>query len=96
MSNRDDFDNVADELIEMFALDGTAGDAVTGTLRQRLGAELHNAFVAGQEAEEREWRGALTEALDGWQEASGRASRIGDKEEYARIAELRAKHLGKP
>jgi len=59
MSNRTDFDALAEELLEQFDCmteDGSGRDA----RQERLEAELHNAFVAGQESE----RGALRNLAD--------------------------------
>jgi hypothetical protein len=50
VSNRDDFDNLANELVEMFHLYPDLEFPNTGKLRERLEAELHNAHVAGQES----------------------------------------------
>lgn len=50
MSNRTDFDNVADELFDIYNLEtGLITDPSGNGLLQRLKLELHNAFVAGQE-----------------------------------------------
>ena len=45
MSNRTDWDNLTDELFEMFGLDDNGFEE----LRKRLRTEFHNAFIAGQE-----------------------------------------------
>ncbi len=69
MSNRDDFDRVTDELIEMFGLDPNRRNKLGELLRHRLKTEMHNAYVAGQEAAKTtaenpawaEWRARMEE-----------------------------------
>lgn len=47
MSNRTDFYNVSEEVLRMFGCEGVPGYAM---LRDRITTELHDAFVAGQDA----------------------------------------------
>lgn len=87
MSNRTDFDNVAQELCEALYLEDESGRS-----RKRIETELHDAFVAGQEQQERDeeaLRAALTEALDGWGRWASEEHQSTPQVDRARIAELR-------
>jgi hypothetical protein len=91
VSNRDDFDNLANELVEMFHLYPDLEFPNTGKLRERLEAELHNAHVAGQESIFRllpsNMLAAVEQVLKNL-ELSARQKREGAKRD-ARLGELR-------
>ena len=102
MSNRTDWPELAEELTEVIAdavrLDRHAISAFID-IRDRLESELHNAFVASQEHENRDLAAALAEALDAWKRHSFRSKMVGGPSESidkARIDELRAKFGVKP
>jgi hypothetical protein len=91
MSNRTDFDNVAQELCEALFLEDESGRS-----RKRIETELHDAFVAGQEHENKDLLAALAEALDMLDEAwSGSFGALPNPAHAKHIAELRAKFLEK-
>lgn len=95
MSNRTDFNNVATEVMEYFFSEEEC--VLHAELGKRIETELHDAFVAGQEHENRGLVEALREALDNWQtwiDVAAHASGQPAPPRHLRIAELRAKFLG--
>jgi hypothetical protein len=53
MSNRTDWRELAEEVMDIYSLANRWPDGLAGPLQERLETEMHNAFVAGQEDHDR-------------------------------------------